>query len=237
MVFGSIKRKARNFLGALISPFPGEESAHEQRHGLVGPPALWRRKRAFQVRFLKEHGLKPHHALLDLGCGTLRGGIPLIEYLDKAHYYGLEVRAQVLEEGRRELAESRLGYKEPVLLHSPDLSAIALEKQFDYIWAFSVLVHMEDSILDGALEFVARHLGPDGVFYANAGLGDAPERRWQGFPVVRRSLAFYQDACTRHGLACEDIGTLSSFAKGGAQQQKGFQHMLKMTRKRQITAA
>ena len=236
MALGNLKRKAMDMLDSLLSARIQEkleqEQKREQRHKLVGPPKLWRQKRDFQIRFLKKHGLKPQHKLIDLGCGTLRGGIPLIDYLQKGHYYGLEVREETLEEGRKELAEAWLEHKEPALLSSPDVATIDLGETFEYIWAFSVLVHMNDTILDGALGFVAKHLAKDGVFYVNVGLGEAPERKWQSFPVVRRPLEFYEDARLKHGLACEDLGLLSSFGDVKAHKGKGFQHMLKITPKR-----
>ena len=78
------------------------------RHGMVGPADLWEMKRRFQIEFLKGVGLQPHHHLLDLGCGTMRGGIPLIQYLDVGHYTGVDVRPAVLEEGCREIEENGL---------------------------------------------------------------------------------------------------------------------------------
>ena len=71
----------------------------ERRHSLVGPPKLWKLKRDFQINFLKNAGLEPQHYLLDIGCGTLRGGIPLIDYLNVGNYTGIERRRKVLEEG------------------------------------------------------------------------------------------------------------------------------------------
>ena len=86
-------------------------SSSEKRHSLVGPPYLWKMKRDFQIQFLKTMGLKPEHYLLDIGCGTLRGGIPLIKYLQDGHYFGVEVRKEVLDEGRKELREASLEEK------------------------------------------------------------------------------------------------------------------------------
>ncbi len=79
------------------------KKASTERHSHVGAPEGWELKRRFQIDFLKKQGLKPEHYLLDIGCGTLRGGIPIIDYLDKGHYYGIEVRDFVLDEGRKEL--------------------------------------------------------------------------------------------------------------------------------------
>lgn len=180
----------------------------ERRHALVGPANLWKMKRDFQIRFLRDMGLKPVHYLLDIGCGTLRGGIPLIGYLQDGHYVGVEVRANVLDEGRKELREAGLEGKKPMLLLCPDISRLNVDRKFDYIWAFSVLIHMSDKILDDALSFVSRHLSREGAFYANVIIGDKNEGNWDGFPVVARTLDSYSRACGMNGLTVSDLGPL-----------------------------
>ena len=65
-------------------------------------------KRRFQIGFLRATGLLPGDSILDLGCGSLRGGIPLIEYLGNGCYPGVTVRREVVEDGRRELRGSGL---------------------------------------------------------------------------------------------------------------------------------
>ena len=113
-------------------------------------------KRDFQVRFLKAMSLSAEHFLLDIGCGTLRGGTPLIEYLQEGHYFGVEVREEVLDEGRKELQEAGLEGNNPTLLLAPDISRLTIDQTFGYIWAFSVIIHMADEILDGAREQVEK---------------------------------------------------------------------------------
>ena len=88
-------------IGAIVDP-------KQKRHAHVGSPELYKRSRDFQIKFLKEMGLMPEDYLLDLGCGTLRGGIPIIRYLEKGHYYGIEILPDVLEEGKKELLASKL---------------------------------------------------------------------------------------------------------------------------------
>ena len=83
-LFGKgLKRIARNTIN-LIQGF--SYTSKERRHAMVGPAKLWKMKRDFQIKFLKKSGLLPKHYLLDIGCGTLRGGIPFIEYLDEKKY-------------------------------------------------------------------------------------------------------------------------------------------------------
>ena len=197
-------------------------SPQERRHAMVGPASEWSVKRDFQIGFRKAHGLRPSDRLADIGCGTLRGGIPVIAYLDEGCYHGFEARAEALEEGRRELAENRLEQKRPVLTQSDDLGSLRLDERFDVIWAFSVFVHLSDEVLDGVLDFVARQLAPDGVMYANVRTGEAPDGQWQGFPVVSRSLDTYREAGARHGLAVTELGTLESLGHPpgfGSQQE------------------
>lgn len=206
-------------------------SEAERRHRLVGPAHMWKMKRDFQIAFLRGRGLSPRHYFLDIGCGTLRGGIPLIEYLDEGHYTGLEARPDVLEEGRRELAASNLQPKNPVLIAEPDISAVRPEREFDYAWAFSVLFHMTDDILEDCIGLIARALAPHGVFYANVNIGEAPEGNWQGFPVVYRSRRHYEELCERHGLDVRDIGSLEELGHLCGDPAQDGQRMLEIRRK------
>jgi SAM-dependent methyltransferase len=185
-------------------------SSPERRHALVGPAEVWKVKREFQIAFLLDHGLRPGDRLADLGCGTLRGGIPIIDYLEPGNYHGFDVRAEVLREARRELEASGLAGKHPLLTQCDDLGSLELGVEFDVIWAFSVLMHLRDELLDGAFGFARRHLAAGGVMYANVSPGEREDGQWQGFPVVHRPLEFYAAAARRNGLTMQQLGTLES---------------------------
>jgi SAM-dependent methyltransferase len=191
-------------------------------------------KRGFQIDFLRRMGLQRHHRLLDLGCGTLRGGVPLIGFLDPEHYTGVDVRGDVLEDGRMELREHGLEDKRPRLVLASSLEGLDLGERFDIAWAFSVLIHMDDDVLDDAIAAVARHLQPGGRFYANVNLGVGAAGEWQGFPVVRREWDFYGASFARHGFSIEDLGPLAAFGhhhpRLSPEQQKR-QRMLKAARR------
>ena len=233
---------------------------------MVGPAHLWKMKRDFQIDFLRGRGLSPQHYLLDIGCGTLRGGIPLIDYLEPGHYYGVESRAEeidvartVLEkarerlsygrihldrlshqheqglssltqydEGKQELQKERLENKAPVLITAEDIAKVKIEQDFDYAWAFSVLIHMTDEVLRDCLGMVAGRLNPDGVFYANVNIGEAPPGNWQGFPVMYRSLTAYEEQCASHGLRVTDIGSLGELGHVSGDEAQDQQRMLEI---------
>jgi methyltransferase family protein len=209
----------------------GLTSAVERRQGMVGPSHLWKMKRDFQIRFLESIGMAPEHYVLDLGCGVLRGGLPIIDYLDKGHYCGIEARQTALDEGVRALHEAGLQSKVPTLLVIDDLSRATLDQKFELIWAFSVLIHMEDRMLDACLDFVSRHLECTGRMYANVKIGNEKEGRWQEFPLVSRSREFYTTAAERHGLKVADVGTLQSLGHVSGSPGQDLQLMLEFVRK------
>ena len=157
-------RRIQRKLGSIIDP-------KQKRHTHVGAPELWKKSRDFQIKFLKDVGLTPEDYLLDIGCGTLVGGIPIIHYLKKGHYYGVETRSSVLEEARKELLESKLTHKMPVLL-SEDISSVNIERKFNYVWAHSVLIHLKNEILEDCFAFVSNHLSEQGKFYATDDMYD-----------------------------------------------------------------
>lgn len=211
-----LTRIRRNFTQA------GQEEAR-QRHQQVGPGAIWEVKRDFQFQFLTNCGLLPDHYLLDLGCGTLRGGIPLIRYLQKGHYFGLEIREEVIEEAQTELAQHGLQSREPTLTASDQLSTVRFETKFDFIWAFSVLFHMDDRGLEDAFALVAAHLNPGGVFYANVNIGPVDEKNWGNFPFVTRPLEFYNRHASEFGLSVADLGSLQELG----HDLNSYRHLLK----------
>jgi SAM-dependent methyltransferase len=200
-----------------------------RRHQLVGPPEFWKMKRDFQVSFLRAQGLEPRHRLLDIGCGTLRGGIPLIDWLDRGHYYGIEVRPSVLAEGLQELCDAGLEDKCPTLIVG-DIGAIDIPARLDFVWAFSVLIHMTDAIVERTVAFAARQLWPDGVFFANVRTDtQRADGHWQGFPVAARPLAFYDEICARHGLVMQDLGALADLGHESGSATQDAQRMLRIT--------
>lgn len=200
------------------------------RHALVGPPHLWRMKRDFQIEFLKKAGLSSEHYLLDLGCGTLRGGTPIISYLQVGHYFGVDVRAEVFGEADKELREEGLLDKEPTLIYASELSTLYIEQKFDFIWGFSVLIHMTDSVLSDALSFIRNQLRPSGFFYANVNIGESNDAVWREFPLVWRTIDFYKEMSQQNGLDVQDMGTIASLGFASGNQNHDSKIILKFRR-------
>ncbi len=204
-------------------------NAQTRRHSLVGPANLWKLKRDFQLAFLREHGLLPEHYLLDIGCGTLRGGIPLIAYLAPKHYFGVDSRADIINEAFNELESAQLATKQPTLLATKSLTNITLPHSVDVVWAFSVLIHMTDVTLTDCFHLVASVLTAGGMFYANVNIGPHGESgHWEEFPVVVRPLEHYRAYASRAGFQTDDLGSL--LENGHRSGVGDSQRMLMFTR-------
>ena len=202
-----------------------------RRHARVGSIRHWKSRREFQIAFLRGAGLRPEHVLLDLGCGTLRGGLPLIAYLEPGHYVGIEVRPDVLAEGVAELREAKLEWKRPDLRVENELYPLDLGRRFDVIWAFSFLIHLTDGRLEDAFRLASSHLADGGVFYATVNVGARRDGTWREFPLVFRPFEFYADVAARHGLATKDLGRMQDLGVASEDPKiRAAQHMLRFER-------
>src|SRR4029453_12488603 len=224
-----IAERADRILARLF-PTHFRPGAPERRHGRVGAPHLWRMQRAFQIDFLQRMGPAKQHQLLDLGCGTLRGGLPLIAYLSAGNYTGIDVHAEIIDEALRELEEDGLEERYPRISHIESLAELELRASYDFIWAFGVLMPLEDHDIEAALGFVARHLRADGRFYANVHLGDGRLGAWAGFPVVARPLDWYRARAYEAGLTADALGRLCALGHVSGDRNSDSQFMLRFRR-------
>jgi hypothetical protein len=89
---------------------------------------FWEEIGQLQTDFLVAQGLMPHHRLLDIGCGSLRGGVKLVKYLDAGHYAGADLHESLLNAGYDiELAGAGLTHKLP-------RSNLVADGEFDFSW-------------------------------------------------------------------------------------------------------
>lgn len=120
-----------------------------------------------QFEFLKSQGLEPSHSLLDLGCGTLRGGKHFIEYLNTGQYTGMDLSESAIEQGKEYAGNELIEAKGPRFLINDDLQFHEFAgNSFDYVIAQSVLSHLKIHQIEECFENVHRILEPESKFYA-----------------------------------------------------------------------
>ena len=187
----------------------------------MGFRGQWESHRQFQIAILKSIGLKQSHHFLELGCGPLTAGIPIIDYLDADRYTGVDIRSSVLDMSWREIGKAKLSEKNPRLICSKYFGDEALlpGQKFDFVYSFSVLYHLSDEILDAYFLAVSRRLSKGGKCIANINV-HLPSDRWLEFPFIKRSVETYRDCAASHGLSTENLGTIERLGFSGQGTEK-----------------
>ena len=99
----------------------------------------------YQYEIMLKAGLLKKHKLLDLGCGALRAGIWLIDYLETGNYYGIDSHYYSLLAGADyEIPYHNLESKEPNLIYDEKFNIDQIKVYYDYVMAFSLFIHLSD---------------------------------------------------------------------------------------------
>jgi SAM-dependent methyltransferase len=148
----------------------------------VGPPGDYDLIAAMTFNLLTTLGLRQHHSLLDVGCGSLRIGRLLIPYLNRGKYFGIEPNEWLVEEGsRHELGEALLQIKRPTFFFSNSPETIAQAKvSFDFALAQSIFSHCGLELIKNWLRAISRSLAQNGALIATFLIGeeDSPKIGW-----------------------------------------------------------
>jgi SAM-dependent methyltransferase len=160
----------------------GLKPGDQQYRAYVGPPEDYDLIAAMTFNLLTTLGLRQHHSLLDIGCGSLRIGRLLIPYLNRGKYFGVEPNEWLVDEGiRRELGETLVKIKRPTFFFadSPDTIAQA-NIAFDFALAQSIFSHCGLDLIKRWLSAISRSLAKDGALVATFLLGeeDSAEMGW-----------------------------------------------------------
>lgn len=153
-----------------------------------------------QFDYLTGHGLRPHHRMLDIGCGNLRAGWRFIDYLEPGGYYGIDISPDILVHAKRTLVERGLQAKLPHLTITNDLTLDFLpDGYFDVVHAHSVFSHSPPEVIDECLAHVGRVMRPDGFFDFTFDRTEGKEHQ-----VLREDFYYRTETLTamaaRHGL-------------------------------------
>lgn len=114
-------------------------------HASLGPklkPGSPERAQRTLNRLIKR-GLKPDDVFVDYGCGTLRVGALLINYLEPDRYIGLDIDQRLLDIGLGLLSAEAIDAKRPTVrvIRSDDLIELSARRP-DWIFSNGVVQHV-----------------------------------------------------------------------------------------------
>jgi SAM-dependent methyltransferase len=145
----------------------------------VGPPQDYDLIAAMTFNLLTTLGLRQHHSLLDVGCGSLRIGRLLIPYLNRGKYFGVEPNNWLVEAGiEHELGKGVVEIKRPTFFLSglPE-TVVQANVSFDFALAQSIFSHCGLDLINGWLSAISRSLAPDGALVATFLVGEEDSAR------------------------------------------------------------
>jgi SAM-dependent methyltransferase len=153
-------------------PYLEAYAAHTDHRVLLDPHAAvggkWEALGRLQFDYLVANGLKPESKLLDLGCGTLRGGRHFIRYLNTGNYTGTDISFRAIDYAHELVTKENLAARRPRLIYrSADEAFFADfdDARFDFILAHSVFTHLPPELVEECFAGVGRVMRPSGVFF------------------------------------------------------------------------
>jgi SAM-dependent methyltransferase len=144
----------------------------------------------WQLNLLVGLGLQRDASLLDLGCGTLRGGLHFIRYLEHGRYHGADVAPDLLESGARLVSLAALEEKQPNIMSVAALDARSL--LVDWVLTQSVLNHLDENGVLTTVQRAARALRPGGRWVSTVIFDTGVERVCPGAAHGRRTGEFWR---------------------------------------------
>lgn len=192
----------RDYLSGYIAHT--EHRVSESPQKAIG--GYWEELGQLQYEFLVEHGLAKQSRMLDIGCGTLRGGRHFIRYLDAEGYTGIDIAPSCVEAGWNLVHEEGLTDKSPRLIlnetRSMDFNQFTGET-FDFLLAQSVFTHLPEELIDECFAHVGRVMHENSAFFFTYIEGPRPKQVSNKDFVF--PFKFFVDVAGDHGFALEDL--------------------------------
>lgn len=136
----------------------------EDKYDLIG---------AMQFDLMVRLGLREEHALLDIGCGSLRSGRLFIPYLLPGNYCGLEPNDWLIDNGIQEnLGRSILEVKRPRFEHNDTFDLAVFGQPFDFLIAQSIFSHTSPAQTEACMRSARSVMSATSVFAATYFEGD-----------------------------------------------------------------
>ena len=167
-----------------------QENGARHYRAYVGPSKNYDLSSAIQFNLLTLAGLREHHYLLDIGCGSLRAGKLLIPYLLPERYCGVEPNEWLIKEGiDLELGSGIFEIKRPNVIYDLDFSFEKFGCMFDFIIAQSIFTHASPIQIERCFEQIQKVKNDDFVFFATFSEG---KENYAGNDWVYPGCVFYK---------------------------------------------
>jgi SAM-dependent methyltransferase len=184
------------------------------------------------VTFLRLHGLRPNHDVLDFGCGYGRVAIPLLRYLEPGRYVGVDLSVERIRLAWEYVGIENLGDRKPAFHVTPRDNSLDYlgERKFDFIWARAVLGHMPLEDVRNCLIGLRELLKPGGVFIGDYDVAEGEDAQFEKtnvktFKVPEHAM---RDVVAKAGFSYAEIGDWEE--RLNLDERRSFIRMMRLTR-------
>lgn len=163
---------------------------------------------ATQFNLLTLLGLREHHYLLDIGCGSLRGGKLFIPYLLPERYYGIEPNSWLVVDGiKKEIGYDMIRTKKPRIDYLNNFNCNVFNRKFDFILAQSIFSHASSEQISKCLYEVKKVMQPESIFVATfvEGKQNYSGKKWVYPGCVSYTYDYMKFLIEHIGMYCQKI--------------------------------
>lgn len=174
---------------------------HQAAAGADASRDNWDSHGDLQRDFLLNMGLRPHHRLLELGCGAGRLARKIVPHLQDGHYHGVDISTAAIECAKDLAMRERWDRHHPrfwVRNVPPGLAG-----SFHFVWAHSVTTHLPPPLITELFTQAAGAMVENGVFYWTYLPAERDER--YGLTQFRTTLATLRQCTERAGLTFDEV--------------------------------
>ena len=179
-----------------------------------------------QFELIKREGCRPYSKVLEIGCGCLHVAIPLLQYLERGNYVGIDPNEWLRNSAMKDEEVARLvAGKEARFLSVDDFDASSFGVAFDLVFSHSVLSHFAHWQLDVFLRNTTKVLAPRGRILASIALAEGNAYGNPGSPNKRDSgcaewvypassfftMATVEEAAAKQGLSVTNVAEYTAF--------------------------
>lgn len=156
------------------------------------------------MRYVRHLGLRPHHTLLDFGCGTLRTGKHLIDFLEPDRYAGVDISRGAVEYARTLIeTDERLAGKRPTVQVVRPFQELDLPWSPDFILCHSVFTHLPRRAALRTFRQLRRAMSPGTRLAVTAFCGGT--YRYRNYKNIQHPVDEFVDLSRRAGIDLEVV--------------------------------
>jgi cyclopropane fatty-acyl-phospholipid synthase-like methyltransferase len=170
----------------------------------IGRGDEWESHGKLQLQFLVDEGMRPHHRLLDVGCGVGRASRRFVPYLAPEHYVGVDISEEALSHASRLAIDEGWNKNSPAFILNSDLNLDHLA--FDYIWAHSVFTHLPPQQIEKMIGNAAKLLPPGGKFLFTYKPAEQSQR--SGLKQYQHPVSAFDGWAKKAGMKCEALSKM-----------------------------